>query len=349
MAVYPGVSVTIVTFNSSRYIAQCLRHVLEQDYLALEVVVVDNASSDGTPAILRTFQDRVQVVYNANNGGFAAGQNQAMSLTKADWLLALNPDVRMTPSFISSLIAVATSDDRVGSVCGKLLGMTPSLEIPDRPILDSTGIFFTPNLRHFDRGSQLPDQGQYEKLEYVFGGTGAACLYRRSMMEDIGFNGEFFDADFFAYREDADLAWRSQLLGWKCLYNPLAVAYHVRHVLPERRSSLSALINMHSVKNRWLMRIKNMTWDLYRRHWLAITVRDALVVGACLLREVSSLRAFLIVARLWPSAFAKRRQIMQKRRVSDEYIAAWFAAKPVSFPAAGASSLLNTQQAGSAD
>lgn len=342
MAVYPTVSVTIVTFNSSRYIAQCLRHVLKQDYPAVDVVVVDNASGDETPAILRTFEERVQVVYNTTNVGFAAGQNQAMSLTKADWLLALNPDVRLTPSFVSSLIA-AISDDRIGSVCGKLLTMTPALEIPDPPMLDSTGIFFTPNLRHFDRGSQLPDHGQYEKLEYVFGGTGAACLYRRRMLDDIAISGEFFDADFFAYREDADLAWRAQLLGWKCLYNPQAVAYHVRHVLPERRSSLSALINMHSVKNRWLMRIKNITWDLYLRHCIAITARDALVIGACLVREFSSLRAFLIVARLWPSVWAKRRQIMQKRRVSDDYIAPWFAAKPVSSP------LLNPQQVGSPD
>ena len=93
-------------------------------------------------------------------------------------------------------------------------------------------------------------------------------------MADISLNGEFFDADFFAYREDADLAWRAQLFGWKCLYTPLAVAYHVRQVLPEKRSALPALINMHSVKNRWLMRIKNTTAHLYARHFVAITVRD---------------------------------------------------------------------------
>jgi GT2 family glycosyltransferase len=145
-------------------------------------------------------------------------------------------------------------------------------------------------------------------------------------------NGEYFDDDFFAYREDADLAWRAQLYGWKCLYTPCAVAYHVRHVLPEKRSSLPALINMHSVKNRWLMRIKNMTADLYTRHFIAITARDCVVVGGCLLREFSSLRGFVMVARLWRSAWAKRRVIMQKRRVTDEYMAAWFADSPVSFP-----------------
>jgi len=351
MAVYPTFAVTIVTFNSARFIGQCLRHVFEQDYAALDVVVVDNASSDETPGILREFEHRVQVVYNRENVGFAAGQNQAMALASpgADWLLALNPDVRLTPSFASALMAAAQMDPAVGSVCGKLLGMTASLEIPAEPILDSTGIFFTPSLRHFDRGSQLADRGQYEEFEYVFGGTGAACLYRRFMIEDISINGEFFDSDFFAYREDADLAWRAQLYGWKCLYAPRAVAYHVRHVLPERRSALSASINMHSVKNRWLMRIKNMSADLYARHWLAITLRDCVVIGGCLLREFSSLRAFALVARLWPSAWQKRRVILRKRRATDEYMAPWFAAQPVSFPASSIDQTVHTQRTGSHD
>jgi GT2 family glycosyltransferase len=349
MAVYPTFAVTIVTFNSARFIGQCLRHVFDQDYQALDVVVVDNASSDETPAILREFEHRVKVVYNRENIGFAAGQNQAMALAArgADWLLALNPDVRLTPGFARSLIAAAEVDSGVGSVCGKLLGMTASLEIPAEPILDSTGIFFTPSLRHFDRGSRMPDRGQYEQLEYVFGGTGAACLYRRLMLEDVSIEGEFFDNDFFAYREDADLAWRAQLCGWKCLYTPRAIAYHVRHVLPERRSSLSAAINMHSVKNRWLMRIKNINGDLYARHWLAITARDCVVIGGCLLREFSSLRAFALLARLWPGELRKRRVIMRKRRATDEYMAHWFATRPVSFPADSNAQILNAQRAGS--
>jgi GT2 family glycosyltransferase len=318
------VAVTIVTFNSARFIAQCLQYVLQQDYPAFEIVVVDNASTDETPAILKQFEQKVKVVYNDQNVGFAAGQNQAMGLSPADWWLVLNPDVRLTSNFVRALVAAGEADPAVGSVCGKLLGMNADLTIPVQPVFDSTGIVFTPNLRHLDRGSQIPDTGQYEQAEYVFGATGAACLYRRKMMDDIALNGEYFDNDFFAYREDADLAWRAQLYGWKCLYTPKAVAYHVRHVLPEKRSSLPALINMHSVKNRWLMRIKNITARLYARHFIAITLRDCLVVAGCLLREHSSLKGFVIVARLWRKTWAKRRVIMQKRRVSDEYMAAWF-------------------------
>ena len=162
--------------------------------------------------------------------------------------------------------------------------------------MDSTGIYFTPMLRHLDRGSQEVDNGHYLNFEYVFGATAAAALYRREMIDDISIHGEFFDSDFFVYREDADVAWRAQLLGWSCLYTPHARGYHVRNVLPGNRRALPAAINMHSVKNRFLMRIKNMTGDLYRRNWFSITVarsggarvlRDARAVfaqGVCLRR-----------------------------------------------------------------
>ncbi|MBV8550852.1 MAG: glycosyltransferase family 2 protein [Acidobacteriaceae bacterium] len=331
----PGlVGVTIVTFNSARYIARCLDYALAQDYPHLQIVVVDNASTDGTPEILHRFEGRVSVIYNRENLGFAGGQNQAIAaVPDAEFILTLNPDLRLTPSFVTNLVAAAEADPSAGSICGKLLAMSPDFEIPSAKVFDSTGIYMTPNLRHLDRGSRIPDQGQYDRFEYVFGGTGAACLYRRKMIEDISVAGEFFDSDFFAYREDADVAWRAQLLGWKCLYTPLALGYHVRSVVPENRSSLPAVINMHSVKNRWLLRIKNMTGDLYRRYWRAITVRDAIVIGGCLLREFTSLRAFLIVFKCWNRTWAKRREIMQRRRATDVYIASWFSFEPVSYAA----------------
>ncbi len=328
------VAITIVTYNSARYIARCLEYALAQDYPGIRIIVVDNQSSDGTPQILRTFEDRVRVIYNRENTGFAAGQNQAIAeAADADFILTLNPDLRLAPDFVTHVVAAADIDPRVGSVCGKLLAMAPDFEIPKSGVFDSTGIYMTPNLRHLDRGNRMPDRGQYETVEYVFGGSGAACLYRREMIEAISISGEFFDSDFFAYREDADVAWRAQLLGWKCVYTPFAVGYHVRTVTPEKRRSLPAAINMHSVKNRWLLRIKNMTGALYRRHWAAITMRDAIVIGGCLLFEISSLRGFLLAFRYRKRAFAKRREIMQRRCASDAYIASWFAYEPVSYPA----------------
>jgi len=327
------VTVTIVTFNSGRYIAQCLESVLRQDYPSKEVIVVDNASTDNTAAILKGFEGRVRAVYNDENVGFAAGQNQAIALSEAEWCLVLNPDVQLMPDFVSMMVAAGAGDPNAGSMCGKLLRMSADCEIPLERVLDSTGIYFTPTMRHLDRGSQEADDGRYDEFEYVFGASGAAALYRKKMIREISILGEFFDADFFAYREDADVAWRAQLLGWKCVYTPLAVGYHVRTVLPSNRRSLAAIFNMHSVKNRWLMRIKNMTPDVYRRNWLPATLRDAVVIAGCVLREFTSLRAFPFILRNFRRFLEKRRHVMALRRASDAYMAAWFSYKPVSYPA----------------
>jgi GT2 family glycosyltransferase len=231
------------------------------------------------------------------------------------------------------LVEAGQIEPGIGTVCGKLLTIKATMELPDEPLVDSTGIYFTPMMRHLDRGSQEVDNGHYRTNEYVFGATAAAALYRRQMIDDVSINGEFFDPDFFVYREDADVAWRAQLLGWHCIYTPNALAYHVRNVLPGNRRALPSAINMHSVKNRFLMRLKNMTPDLYRRNWLSITWRDAVVMGCCLVREHSSLKAFWYVARNWRRVLQKRAEIMRRRRVSDEYLAAWFSYEPVSKPA----------------
>src|SRR6185437_7397172 len=134
-------------------------------------------------------------------------------------------------------------------------------------------------------------------------------------------------------REDADVAWRAQLFGWRCIYTPHARGYHVRNVLPGNRRALPPAINKHSVKNRFLMRIKNMTGDLYRRNWFSITARDLIVLGCCMMREHTSLKAFLYLAKNWRRVVVKRREIMKRRRVSDEYMASWFSYTPVSRPA----------------
>jgi hypothetical protein len=220
----------------------------------------------------------------------------------------------------------------IGTVCGKLLRATPSLEAAAVPLLDSAGIYFTPTFRHLDRGSDLPDGPEYNKSAMVFGATAAAALYRKEMIADISIDGEFFDEDFFLYREDADLSWRAQLLGWRCLYVPQAVGYHVRSVFPGNRRSVPADVNRHCVQNRFLMRIKNATWPLYLRHLVPVTYRDLGVLAYCLLSERSSLAAFPKVVQLWRRTVAKRRVLQQRRKASDAYMEQWFGVRPVILP-----------------
>jgi len=328
----PSVCVTVVTFNSERYIRRCLETVLEQKDVALEVIVLDNASTDGTRKILNDFSDRIRVIASDRNLGFAEGQNRAIRATTADWILTLNPDVLLEAGFIRHLVEAGESDRHTGAVCGKLLSIGPGFEPLPESRIDSTGIFFTPAMRHFDRGWHEPDGAGSGTMEYVFGASAAAALFRRRMVEDIAIGGSFFDPDFFVYREDADVAWRAQLLGWRCIYTPAAVGHHVRTVTPANRRSLPAMINMHSVKNRFLMRVKNTTAGVVKRCWASMLARDLVVLGGTLLWEPSSLRAFWGVAKALPRALRQRREIMARRRVSDAELAEWFSFHPAPRP-----------------
>jgi GT2 family glycosyltransferase len=111
----------------------------------LEVVVVDNASTDGTAAVLRSFKGRIRVIQNADNIGFAAGQNMAIRACRGThWVLTLNPDVLLGPGFVQGLVESGASDSSVGAVCGKLLSIAPGFKHLPEPRIDSAGMYFTP-------------------------------------------------------------------------------------------------------------------------------------------------------------------------------------------------------------
>ncbi len=318
----PRVAVTLVTWNSARHLELCLRSLAAQTLAELDVRLWDNASTDETLAIAERHGDLLSRIHAApRNVGFCAAQNRLIGETATDYVLVLNPDVVLEPDFIERLAAALDRDASAGSATGRLYRWP--VDAAAR-ILDTTGIYLTANQRHLDRGSGEPDDGRYDRPEYVFGASGAAAFYRRAMLEDVRAGGEYFDESFFAYREDADLAWRAQWLGWNCLYVPEARGYHVRRVLPERRPSLPGEINLHSFKNRFLLRIKNMDAGTYLRFFLPITVRDVAAFGYVLLRERSSLPAVALVLRELPRAWARRRDLRRRRRSSPAQVRAWF-------------------------
>ncbi len=248
------------------------------------------------------------------NIGFCKAHNELARRFPSDYVLFLNPDSALRPRFIGELVQALDARPDAASASGKLIRM-------DGKTIDSTGIIMLREQRHLDRGSGQPDAGQFEKAEEIFGPSGAAAMYRRKALDDAAIQGQYFDEDFFAYREDADLAWRCRLLGWTSIYVPAAVAEHRRRVTPERRGQLPPTINYHSVKNRFLLRINNLTGNLYRRDFWPITKRDAAVIGYVLLREWSSIPAFFYVTRNLPRLLRKRRVIQSRRRADP---AEWF-------------------------
>ncbi len=317
MTAKPDVSIVIVTYDSERDLHTSLVSALTQEGVSTEVIVVDNASSDGSLDVVRASGDQVRLLAQSENLGFAGGMNAGIEAGSGRYVLALNPDCRLEPDFCAVLTGRLDERPDVGSASGRLLrGDGPDLNTTDT--IDSVGMYFTSSGRHFDRGSSEPASGRYLGEESVFGVTGAAGFYRRAALDAVRISTGYFDADFFAYREDADLAWRLQNTGWTCLYVPTAVAAHRRSNLPERRAQMSDLVNYHSVKNRFLLRINNQTRGEFWRTLIPTLLRDWVVVVGCLLRERSSLPAF---RWLWSNRrrlFAKRREIQALPVRSEE-------------------------------
>ena len=321
----PKVQIGIVSCNSGRDLKACIESVQAQTFKDIRVCLWDNASTDETSEIIAAYRGFLSYEHiSKTNVGFCSAHNRLIESGLSEYILVLNPDVVLEPDFIEVVVREMDQDPSAGSATGKLYRRRSP------KILDSTGIYFTPNQRHLDRGAGEIDTGQHDRAEYVFGASGAAAFYRRAMLEDIRQGSEYFDESFFAYREDADLAWRAQWMGWNCLYIPKAIAIHGRRVLPERRRILPGIINMHSFKNRFLLRIKNLDAGTYARCFIPISARDLAALAYVLLRERSSIAGLMLVLKNFPAAWRKRKLLQSRRRVPAAEIRSWFSYTPVS-------------------
>lgn len=303
------VSLILVTWNSARFLPRCLDGIAQQTFRDVELIVVDNGSADDSVAIVRAKFPDATILQNTENEGFARAVNQGVARASGEFVQLVNPDAFLGPEYIERLVE-ALQREEYGSATGKLLRA-------EGAGVDSKGIRMTRTGRHFDI-----EEGEERE---VFGVSGAAAMYRMSFIRDVTLSdGQFLDEDFFTYREDADVAWRGRLFGWRAAYVPEAVGWHVRTVTPEKRRELPAFINMHSVKNRFVMRIKNEGLYLALRNAPFELTRDLVIIGAVLTIERTSLPAFPWLWRNRKRMFAKRREIQRRRRVSDRALARWF-------------------------
>jgi N-acetylglucosaminyl-diphospho-decaprenol L-rhamnosyltransferase len=316
------VAVLIVTHDSAADLPGCLESVARLDHRPLEVVVVDCASRDGSPETARRHAPpglAFEVVELAVNLGFAGGMNAALTRTRAPFVLTLNADARPAPDYVGRLLG-RMADGKVGAATGRLVRP----EQGGRRLLDACGMRLTPNWRHLDRGSGEEDRGQLAAPERVFGATGAASLFRRAALEDAAVDGEVFDPRFHSFREDAELCFRLRERGWEIVYEPAAVAEHRRFNLPERRSGMPALVNYHSLKNRYLLRIYHQTPGNLLRTFLPTLIRDLQALGWVLLRERASLPAYAWLWRNRRDLLRRRRAIQARRTVPPREIERWF-------------------------
>lgn len=321
-----SVGVFVVTHNHEATLPAALEGLCQQGELVAKVVLVDNCSRDQSVAVARAFAHRLPlaILTLSENTGFSRAANLALAQLETPWVLSLNPDCRLLPGFLAELLLAAQKHGDLGSACGLLLrGNSPGLSSTE--VVDSAGMVVSACGRHHDRGAGKALRPAWEKPAWVFGATGACALYRRQALQDVAYpGGEVFDEGFFAYREDADLAWRLKRRGWRCLYWPQARAVHGRGLKPEKGRAGQAEINMHSVKNRFLLRLSNADWRWHLGCFPFWLWRDLVVLAACLTVERSSLPAFALVRKLFPQYRQRRRENARRARVSTWRLLPWF-------------------------
>jgi GT2 family glycosyltransferase len=229
-------------------------------------------------------------------------------------------------------------DKKIAAICGKILKYDFS-EDKKTNIIDSAGLYCFRNRRVIDEGQGMEDKGQYNKEKEVFGVSGACPIYRREALEDVKIFGEYFDEDFFMYKEDVDLSWRFRLFGWKCYYLPEAIGYHGRgtgilkrfsHLeVLKNRGKLSKFTKYYSYKNQRLMQLKNEFALGFLRNFFPIIWKEILVKGYIIFREPYLIKAMFHLLSQMPRALKKRKYIMKNRRVGWREMEHWLSGKEI--------------------
>ncbi|MGH3441541.1 MAG: glycosyltransferase family 2 protein [Nitriliruptorales bacterium] len=325
------VTAIVVNWNGAHHLERSLGSLLAQDHGDLDILVVDNASSDASADVLGRLMDgpgrpRLRVHWNRRNRGYAGGVNDGLGLTDAPAVLVANPDVRLEPGYVRNALDALVAEPRRGAVQGRLLRPRP--DALGRRIVDTTGhVAFRTRLFH-NRGEGLPDDGRWERPGEVFGVSGALALYRREMLDDVAVDGEVLDERLFAYWEDVDLDWRAALRGWDAWYEPRAVAEHERGGSGPRRTPR---VEQLSFQNRLLMLVKCDAPRSLVRDLPGFVTTTTLKAAELALTAPTALVRSLGATGLLPAMLGKRRVIQARATVpTEEVVERWF--QPFDYP-----------------
>jgi GT2 family glycosyltransferase len=303
----PTVSVVIPNLNGRHLIGRCLERLREQTVTDFETIVVDNGSEDDSVAFMESHFPEAQVVALGANRGFAGGMNAGIGRGRGAYVAFLNNDAEANPSWLEELIACLDRHPRAAAATSKLL-------LADRRnTIDGAGDCLTPSFLPYPRGHGEPDRGQFDEEVEVFSPAGAASLWRRSALDDVG----LFDERFFAYYEDVDLGFRARLRGYECWYAPKAVAYHHRGATAGTHTVFTLF---HPLKNRWFLILKNAPRRLLLRNAFLLMLGEGyLWLRALRARKPSVvIRAYSEVLRNLRAIRYERQRIQKNRRIAHK-------------------------------
>ena len=318
----PKVSVIVLIYNSRKYIKLLFDAIFAQTYRNLEVIAVINKSDDGSREMIVEKYPQVKILDPGENLWFSKGNNLAIKESTGEFIQLVNHDLIIEPEYIEEMLK-AFADPKVAAVTGKLLRYDFTKN-EKTDIIDTTGITMSVSGRGRDRGQLERDKGQYDyklpatNYQLVFGVSGAGSMYRREALERVKWvEGEYFDEDFVAYCEDADLSWRLNRKGWKNVYVPEAVGYHGRtaglskggylhlwHFI-QHHKKLPMLFRQQNYKNHIWMYIKNAKHIFHP----AFILREMAMFGYVLLFEISTLKVLPELIRKLPKMLKKRKNL----------------------------------------
>jgi GT2 family glycosyltransferase len=306
----PEISVIIPNWNGAHLLPGCLEALRRQSLTDHEIIVVDNASRDESCHLLARDYPEVQLVALAENRGYTGGGIAGLRVASGRIIALLNNDTEADAHWLENVVAAFDRHPEAGLVASKMR------LFEQRDVLHTAGDYYRLDGIAGNRGVWQTDTGQFDREEYVFGACGGSAAYRRVMLDQIG----WLDADFFFSCEDVDLAWRAQLAGWRCVYAPAAVVYHMLSA-----TGGGPTASFYDGRNLIYVLVKDYPASLWRLHWPAV-VRAQLRLSRDALRAWrgaaarARLRGQLAGLLSWPRLLAKRRIVQATRRVDDAYL-----------------------------
>lgn len=342
----PLVSVIILGYNSKKYLKWCFDSVFAQTYPNLEIIYIDNASQDSSIIFIEqlfcSIGQKIRIIKNTKNLGYTGGNNIGIQNSSGEYILCLNPDIILDKDYIKNIIVLFQKNLKIGAATGKLLKFKfHDNTIEKTNIIDSCGFKIFKSRRVNERGggemesqiSNLKSQ-MYDKSEQIFGASGAAIMLKKEIIEKIKFRGQYFDEDFFAYKEDVDLAFRLLHAGYESWFVPKAIAWHHRWEtgtrtsekskdIIKKRQKRSKFVNYLSYRNHLYFLLKNEFFVnlLIYSPWILIYELKKLIFGLFFEKEIfRGLRDF---AKNLSLTITKRRDILSKSVIKPKDIRKW--------------------------
>lgn len=308
----PKVSIIIVNYNGNGLTQACLKALEKQSFKDFEVVIVDNYSLDESKCELQRFlkespiASTVRLIPLDRNFGFAGGNMQGLNyVNNSEYIALLNNDTEPERHWLEHLVNAMDSEPVVGICASKLI-------VYGTDVIDSAGVAFSAFLKAYNRG-EGEKTSLLNKKEYVFGACAGAALYRRKMIDEVG----FLDEDFFLIHEDVDLNLRAQLYGWKVLYVPTAPCYH------KVRSSIGKMSDRavyYTLRNSEFVKIKNIPLSFFMSHLLGFILGgiSEFLFFAIKHRYLNLyFKAKFDALRMFPFMLKKRKMNMKAKRIAN--------------------------------